>query len=182
MTATPVTQDDATVCATVDERIGGPGGIWLEQDAAEEPEPPVCSAASGATAFETPVELTLSCTGTGNTLSVSQAPGKGTLGEIDQETGKVTYTPNAGASGTDTFTFKAVNADGTSADATATIAVAAKPTPKPGTPPVGGNPPVKKPGVKRKCPRTKKLKRGKCVKKKVKKKKRKGKKKAASRG
>jgi hypothetical protein len=31
MHATPVTPDDETVCETVDERIGGAGGIWLEQ-------------------------------------------------------------------------------------------------------------------------------------------------------
>src|SRR5215218_8031837 len=31
MDATPVTPDDESVCDTVDEHIGGPGGIWLEQ-------------------------------------------------------------------------------------------------------------------------------------------------------
>jgi hypothetical protein len=31
MTATPVTMGDTAVCETVDERIGGPGGIWLQQ-------------------------------------------------------------------------------------------------------------------------------------------------------
>jgi hypothetical protein len=31
MNAAPATPDDASVCETVDERIGGPGGIWLEQ-------------------------------------------------------------------------------------------------------------------------------------------------------
>lgn len=31
MHATPVTPDDATVCGEVEERIGGPGGVWLEQ-------------------------------------------------------------------------------------------------------------------------------------------------------
>jgi hypothetical protein len=32
MTATPDTPDAESVCETVDERIGGPGGIWLEHD------------------------------------------------------------------------------------------------------------------------------------------------------
>ena len=32
MNAIPVTEDDETVCETVDERIGGPGGIWLVQE------------------------------------------------------------------------------------------------------------------------------------------------------
>ncbi len=31
MQATPVTPDDTTVCETVDDRIGGDGGIWLQQ-------------------------------------------------------------------------------------------------------------------------------------------------------
>lgn len=30
MHAAPVTPDDVTVCNTVDERIGGPGGVWLQ--------------------------------------------------------------------------------------------------------------------------------------------------------
>jgi hypothetical protein len=31
MSATPVTPEDTTVCETVDDRIGGLGGIWLQQ-------------------------------------------------------------------------------------------------------------------------------------------------------
>ena len=31
MTATPIGPDDTTVCETVDDRIGGPGGVWLVQ-------------------------------------------------------------------------------------------------------------------------------------------------------
>lgn len=31
MSATPVSMEDTSVCETVDERIGGPGGVWLEQ-------------------------------------------------------------------------------------------------------------------------------------------------------
>jgi len=31
MHALPVNPDDVTVCETVDDRIGGPGGIWLDQ-------------------------------------------------------------------------------------------------------------------------------------------------------
>ncbi len=31
MTATPVGPGDTTVCETVDDRIGGPGGVWLAQ-------------------------------------------------------------------------------------------------------------------------------------------------------
>lgn len=37
MTATPVTPDDEAVCETVDERIGGPGGVWLQQEGDVDP-------------------------------------------------------------------------------------------------------------------------------------------------
>lgn len=45
MSATPVTPEDTAVCETVDERIGGPGGIWLEQkgDVAAPPAPQLTS-------------------------------------------------------------------------------------------------------------------------------------------
>jgi hypothetical protein len=39
MHAEPVTPEDTTVCETVDERIGGPGGIWLEQEGDLVPPP-----------------------------------------------------------------------------------------------------------------------------------------------
>jgi hypothetical protein len=54
-----------------------------------------------------------------NTLS---NPSHGTLSQIDQSTGKVTYTPQSGYTGTDSFTFK-VN-DGTSASSnTGTVSI-----------------------------------------------------------
>jgi hypothetical protein len=173
MTATPVTPEDADVCNTVDNRIGGPGGIWLEQgdDDPVEPDPPVCSATSAETAFETPVELTLSCTGDERVIAIAGGPSHGSLGAVDQETGKVTYTPAGAYSGSDTFTFEAANSGGTSVQATATIQVRAKENPGLGPGPGAKTPPpVKKPAVKRrKCPKKKKLKRGRCVKKKIKK-------------
>jgi hypothetical protein len=39
MHATPVGPGDNTVCDTVDDRIGGPGGIWLYQEGDTEPPP-----------------------------------------------------------------------------------------------------------------------------------------------
>jgi hypothetical protein len=45
MHALPVTAEDKTVCDTVDERIGGPGGIWLEHDA--DVTPPVAPQLTG---------------------------------------------------------------------------------------------------------------------------------------
>lgn len=43
MIASPVTPDDKAVCETVDERIGGPGGIWMQQKGGVVPPPtPQC--------------------------------------------------------------------------------------------------------------------------------------------
>jgi hypothetical protein len=45
MTATPVSPEDTATCETVDERIGGPGGIWLKHAGTvvpPPPPPPVC--------------------------------------------------------------------------------------------------------------------------------------------
>ena len=64
--------------------------------------------------------MPLSCTDPdGDTLTLSKVadPTKGTLGAITG--GWVTYTPNAGEFGADTFTFKASDGDGDSAAATA---------------------------------------------------------------
>ena len=50
---------------------------------------------------------------TGDTLSAeivtSPQPDHGSLGQIDQNTGNVTYTPAAGFSGNDSFTFKVID-------------------------------------------------------------------------
>ena len=41
------------------------------------------------------------------TAAIVSKPLHGTLSDIDQNTGVVTYTPNPGFTGTDSFTFKA---------------------------------------------------------------------------
>ncbi len=157
MTAAPVDTEpggDTSFCENVYGQVGGAGGIWLVQD--NPTDAPVCSPAGAETGFQAPVALALPCTGAFRVISIGSGPSHGVLGTIDQATGKVTYTPNAGYSGPDSFTFSAIDAGGYSQPATATIQVRRRspPHPKP------------HPRPKRKCPRTKKLKHGRCVKKK----------------
>jgi DNA-binding beta-propeller fold protein YncE len=106
---------------------------------------PVCANATASTAFQTPVEITLSCSdANSDALTVTPlAPGHGTLGTVSA--GKVTYTPAAGFSGADAFTFSASDGTNSSNAATAALTVAAKPTST--TPPVATPPPVTTPPV-----------------------------------
>ena len=60
------------------------------------------------------------------TLSIADAPAKGSLGAISGDS--VTYTPNAGEHGTDTFTFTANDGEDDSAPATATIVITRAPS------------------------------------------------------
>ncbi|HXA55526.1 MAG TPA: Ig-like domain-containing protein [Solirubrobacteraceae bacterium] len=86
--------------------------------------PPVCAAvqvtapANGAAA-----SVSLSCTGNPLSYSVLASPTHGTLGAIDQANGQVTYTPQSGYVGQDTFTYEATSSGGSSAPATVTITV-----------------------------------------------------------
>jgi hypothetical protein len=91
---------------------------------------PVCQPASVKTAFGTPVSVSLTCQdadGDAVTRSIVSAPAPGTLGAINNAAGTVTYTPAAGFSGTDRFTFAGSDGVNGSAPVTATIAVAAAP-------------------------------------------------------
>jgi DNA-binding beta-propeller fold protein YncE len=84
-----------------------------------------CDDVSATVPYGTPTKLTLACTDTvGNALSfaIASPPGHGTLNAVEAG-GQVTYTPAAGYSGPDGFTFSAHNADGTAAPASANITV-----------------------------------------------------------
>ena len=85
---------------------------------------PTADAQEASTPEDTPVTLTL--TGSdpeGDTLAfaVVDRPGKGTLGEIDQATGAVVYTPTLNETGTDTFSFTVADDSATSVPATVTV-------------------------------------------------------------
>jgi Ca2+-binding RTX toxin-like protein len=88
--------------------------------------PPKCEDVAVSTTPGTPVTVPLTCTDANNntlTLSIVSGPASGTLGAINQSAGSVTYTPNAGFTGTDTFTFRANDGAANSNVATATITV-----------------------------------------------------------
>jgi DNA-binding beta-propeller fold protein YncE len=92
--------------------------------------PPVlCSNASASTSFQTAVAVTLSCSDSeGLPLSYSAVsnPAHGTITAVSAS-GGLTYTPSAGYSGSDSFTFEASDREGVSSPATATITVATPP-------------------------------------------------------
>ncbi len=66
------------------------------------------------------------------TYTITDQPDNGTLGPIDQATGAVTYTPDAGYTGPDSFTYDVTSINGTSSTATGSITVT--------EPPRAGNP------------------------------------------
>jgi hypothetical protein len=89
---------------------------------------PECEDVAVSTTPGTAVTVPLTCTdenGNTLTLSIASGPASGTLGSINQSAGTVSYTPNAGFTGTDSFDFRASDGAASSDDATATITVAA---------------------------------------------------------
>jgi hypothetical protein len=86
------------------------------------PAPPVASNQSVSVAFNTATAVTLTATGTGPlTYAVGLQPAHGTLTGTGAA---LTYTPTQNYAGTDSFTFTATNAGGTSNVATVTLTVA----------------------------------------------------------
>jgi hypothetical protein len=97
------------------------------------PAPPACDDVNVSTPAATAVSVPLHCTVVGGaTLTLSIAPGdgpdNGTLGTIDQATQKVTYTPNAGFQGSDSFGYRASDGSQTSQEALVQISVGTAPT------------------------------------------------------
>ena len=91
-------------------------------------QPPVCDAVSDDTPAGEPVELDLSCTDPDDdpvTLSIVDEPSHGSLGPIAD--GQITYTPDDGYSGPDSFTYRA--SDGTADSAPATVSLTVIPPP-----------------------------------------------------
>ena len=116
-----------------------------------DPDPPTCSNTAVSTAAGTPVEVSLQCSGEGTlAFEVVSPPQHGQVSDLDSAAGKLTYVPNQGFSGADTFTYRASNAAGTSNVGTGQITVQpAGPPPGPG-PSVGGQANgFRKAGVKR---------------------------------
>lgn len=95
--------------------------------------PPQCRDTGTETQGVTPVSADLTCDGLIDRREIVTQPQHGTLSG-DPSTGTLTYTAAPGFSGTDTFTYRAVNESGESNEATATILVYAAPPPPPEPP------------------------------------------------
>src|SRR5918992_5714913 len=92
---------------------------------------PVCEDQHVNVPFQTPVTLSLRCSdANGNplTLAIASGPSRGTLGGIDQGADTVTYRPNDGHHGPDSFTFTAN--DGTMTSDPATVRITVGPNPR----------------------------------------------------
>ena len=90
--------------------------------------PPVANDASLSTAMDTPVNGTLSASdadGDPLTYSLVSTGSLGVAVITDASTGAFTYTPNAGATGTDSFTFTASDGMATSNTGTVTVTIIA---------------------------------------------------------
>lgn len=92
---------------------------------------PVCADQNVTVPFQTATRIALSCTdANGNplTLAIASGPARGAVSAVDQAAKAVTYTPNSGYTGADSFTFTANDGAATSAPATVRITVGAGPT------------------------------------------------------
>jgi outer membrane autotransporter protein len=119
-----VGSDSLTYTATGSGGTSAPGTITINVTAASGPAAPTAAARAVTTPFQTPVAIDLATSISGNFTSVAIAtqPGHGTAtlnGAV------ATYTPAAGFTGTDTFTYRAMGPGGTSPPATVTITVSA---------------------------------------------------------
>jgi 6-phosphogluconolactonase (cycloisomerase 2 family) len=91
---------------------------------------PSCQSTSATTAAGRAVSVSLHCAdadGDAVTRTIASGPSHGSLSAINNAAGTVTYTPAAGFSGTDSFSFAASDGVNRGADATATITVAPLP-------------------------------------------------------
>lgn len=86
------------------------------------PPPPVAGPVSMTVAYNSSANSQLlPITGVVNSVAIASGPQHGTIGSISGST--IQYTPTPGYNGTDSFTYTATNAGGTSAAATVSITV-----------------------------------------------------------
>jgi hypothetical protein len=91
-----------------------------------------CQNVSASTGHNEAVGVSLDCSGGSLTYEIVSDPSAGEISSFDAQAGTLTYTPELGFSGTDSFTYRASNAGGDSNVATATIEVSpAPPLPAP---------------------------------------------------
>jgi hypothetical protein len=88
--------------------------------------PPAATDTSATTGTGQPVSVVLHGTdaaGATLTYTITSGPSHGSLGPIDQGTGTVTYTPDAGYAGPDEFTYQVSSTSGTSGAASGALTV-----------------------------------------------------------
>jgi hypothetical protein len=144
------------LCVVAADQAGGPTskGTFLAAPTVDStivvnpPTPPSCSDQTLSFPFGAVDTITLVCSDAAGdaadplAVATVAAPANGTLSTVDA-TGAVTYTPAAGFSGADSFTFHATNQQGTSNTATVSINVAAEvPPASVSVPGVSGSPVV----------------------------------------
>jgi Bacterial Ig domain/HYR domain len=111
------------------------------QSSSSQNSPPVASDINVQTAMDMPIDISLQASDANNdnlTAFIISQPINGTLSEINQETGNVSYTPNPGITGQDSFTFRVNDGLADSNIATASITVEGS---GPITPPADTTPP-----------------------------------------
>lgn len=120
-----------TVTATSPDGLSGTASISYTVIGL--PTPPVCSSAATRTpAGGGTVTVALSCSapaGVAVSYRIVSGPSHGTLGAVDQTAGTVSYTSQPGFVGSDSFTFTASDAGGSSSVATASLTVPSYPAP-----------------------------------------------------
>ena len=87
---------------------------------------PGCTGSSAATTAPNSVTVGLGCSDTDGdpiTHAIASGPTNGALGTVNDSAATVTYTPDPGFSGTDTFAYTATDGTNTSDAATATVTV-----------------------------------------------------------
>jgi hypothetical protein len=108
-----------------------PQGNGFDIGAYEWVPPPTCQTVNATTAFGTAAQIQLSCQDFAHSAVsyfYTQSPQHGTV-SVDPATGVATYTPAAGYSGHDDFTYDATSIHGQSEDAVVSITVGPEPSP-----------------------------------------------------
>ncbi|MBU3960596.1 MAG: tandem-95 repeat protein [Alphaproteobacteria bacterium] len=120
LSGTPTTEESQSFTVTATDAYGATGSrAYTLAIAIAAPIAGDVGATVAANSRDNPIALTLSG-GTAASLSIGTPPTHGTATVTGTA---ITYTPTAGYSGTDAFTYSAANATGTSATATVSITV-----------------------------------------------------------
>jgi virginiamycin B lyase len=90
---------------------------------------PSCQARSATTGVEEPVAIALQCStgGASRTFSIATQPQHGTISGFSAATGSLTYTPDDGYFGADSFRYRGSNAGASSNSATVNVTVTPNP-------------------------------------------------------